>query len=54
MRAAVRLALRDLEVIVVFECFVVIDDRQNDLIQGLAEILGSFLSDLSMLGFVLR
>jgi hypothetical protein len=53
LRAAMRLALRDLEVIIVLEHLVVIDNRQNDLVQGFAKIFRSFLGDLGMLGFVL-
>ena len=47
--AAVRLALGYFEIVVVFEYFIGIDDRQNDLIQRLAEIPGSLLGYLSVL-----
>ncbi len=47
--ATVRLALGYFEIVVVFEYFIGIDDRQNDLIQRLAEIPGSLLCDLCVL-----
>ena len=52
--ATMRFALRDLQGIVIFKHFVLLNDRQNDLVESLAEILGSFLGNFRMLGFKLR
>ena len=54
LSAAVRLALRDLKVIVILKDLVESDNRQNDLIKSFAKILGTFLSNPGMLSFKLR